>query len=204
MQTRSELILGGQRSGKSRRAELLARDWLAQAPGHQAVMIATATAWDDEMLKRIAHHQQDRAERVPGMQTVEEPLALGEAIQAHSAPQTIVVVDCLTLWLTNLLMPHENAPNNDKNGKNSQKKPSKEAVAQKIQGLAASLLIAVQNAPGPVVLVGNEIGLGVIPMGRETRDFVDALGRLNQDVAASCDRVTFMAAGLPLTLKGQA
>jgi len=204
MQTRSELILGGQRSGKSRRAELLARDWLAQAPGHQAVMIATATAWDDEMLKRIAHHQQDRAERVPGMQTVEEPLALGEAIQAHSAPQTIVVVDCLTLWLTNLLMPHENAPNNDKNGKNSQKKPSKEAVAQKIQGLAASLLIAVQNAPGPVVLVGNEIGLGVIPMGRETRDFVDALGRLNQDVAASCERVTFMAAGLPLTLKGQA
>jgi len=156
------------------------------------------------MLKRIAHHQQDRAERVPGMQTVEEPLALGEAIQAHSAPQTIVVVDCLTLWLTNLLMPHENAPNNDKNGKNSQKKPSKEAVAQKIQGLAASLLIAVQNAPGPVVLVGNEIGLGVIPMGRETRDFVDALGRLNQDVAASCERVTFMAAGLPLTLKGQA
>ncbi|MBC7720326.1 MAG: bifunctional adenosylcobinamide kinase/adenosylcobinamide-phosphate guanylyltransferase [Chitinophagaceae bacterium] len=204
MQTRSELILGGQRSGKSRRAELLARDWLAQAPGHQAVMIATATAWDDEMLKRIAHHQQDRAERVPGMQTVEEPLALGEAIQAHSAPQTIVVVDCLTLWLTNLLMPHENAPNNDKNGKNSQKKPSKEAVAHKIQGLAASLLIAVQNAPGPVVLVGNEIGLGVIPMGRETRDFVDALGRLNQDVAASCERVTFMAAGLPLTLKGQA
>jgi len=204
MQTRSELILGGQRSGKSRRAELLARDWLAQAPGHQAVMIATATVWDDEMLKRIAHHQQDRAERVPGMQTVEEPLALGEAIQAHSAPQTIVVVDCLTLWLTNLLMPHENAPNNDKNGKNSQKKPSKEAVAQKIQGLAASLLIAVQNAPGPVVLVGNEIGLGVIPMGRETRDFVDALGRLNQDVAASCERVTFMAAGLPLTLKGQA
>lgn len=204
MQTRSELILGGQRSGKSRRAELLARDWLAQAPGHQAVMIATATAWDDEMLKRIAHHQQDRAERVPGMQTVEEPLALGEAIQAHSAPQTIVVVDCLTLWLTNLLMPHENAPNNDKNGKNSQKKPSKEAVAHKIQGLAAALLIAVQNAPGPVVLVGNEIGLGVIPMGRETRDFVDALGRLNQDVAASCERVTFMAAGLPLTLKGQA
>ena len=200
MQTHSELILGGQRSGKSRRAELLARDWLAQAPDRKAVMIATATAWDDEMLKRIARHQQDRAERVPGMLTFEEPLSLGQAIQAHSARQTMVVVDCLTLWLTNLLMPYEDA----KTTENSQKNTSKEAVSQKVKARSASLLIAIQNAPGPVVLVGNEIGLGVIPMGRETRDFVDALGRLNQDVAASCERVTFMAAGLPLILKGPA
>ena len=197
----SELILGGQRSGKSRRAELLARDWLAQSPSHQAVMIATATPWDDEMAARIARHQQDRAERVPGMQTVEEPIELGEAIQTHSKPQTLVVVDCLTLWLTNLLMPYENAENNSKNAKNGLKNLSKAAVDQQILPQSASLLIAIGSAPGPLILVGNEIGLGVIPMGRETRAFVDALGRLNQDVAAACERVTFMAAGLPLTLK---
>ena len=197
MQARSEFILGGQRSGKSRRAELLARDWLAQSPARKAVMIATAAAWDDEMKDRIARHQLDRAERVPGMTTVEDSLNLGEAVQTHSKPQTIVVVDCLTLWLTNLLMPHENAESSLKNRLNLP--PDKQIHAQ-----AASLLIAIKNASGPVILVGNEIGLGVIPMGRETRDFVDALGRLNQDVAAVCERVTFMAAGLPLTLKGQA
>ena len=203
MLSRSEFILGGQRSGKSRRAELMASDWLALAPSHQAVLIATATAWDDEMRERIARHQLDRAERVPGMQTIEEPIKLGEAIQTHSQPHTLVVVDCLTLWLTNLLMPHENAEISPENAENDPENVSKEAVAQQIQAQEASLLIAIKNARGPVVLVGNEIGLGVIPMGRETRAFVDALGRLNQDVAAACERVTFMAAGLPLFLKGQ-
>ena len=202
MAARSELILGGQRSGKSRRAELLARDWLAQSPDHRAVMIATATAWDDEMVERIARHQFDRAERVPGMTTVEEPVNLGEAVQIHSKPHTIVVVDCLTLWLTNLLMPHEHAEKSPKSAENDQKKTSNRPPDQQIRAQAATLLIALNNASGPVILVGNEIGLGVIPMGRETRDFVDALGRLNQEVAAACERVTFMAAGLPLTLKG--
>ena len=196
MTSRSELILGGQRSGKSRRAELLARDWLVESPGHRAVMIATATAWDNEMAERIARHRQDRAERVPGMKTVETPIELGGSIQTHSSPQTMVVVDCLTLWLTNLLMPHESA-------EIAQKDLSSVAFDQRIRAQLASLLIAINNASGPVILVGNEIGLGVIPMGRETRAFVDALGRLNQDVAAACERVTFMAAGLPLTLKGQ-
>ena len=188
---RSELILGGQKSGKSRRAELLARSWLAQAPSHQAVMIATAQPWDDEMRERIARHQTDRAERVPGMQTVEEPLALGETLARYSQPQTLVVVDCLTLWLTNLLMPAEN---NEQN----------EAAAHAARAQVAMVLRAIENAAGPVVLVGNEIGLGVIPLGRETRAFVDALGLLNQQVAQACQRVTFMAAGLPLTLKGTA
>ena len=197
MQARSEFILGGQRSGKSLRAELLARDWLLQSPDHEAVMIATATTWDDEMKDRIARHRLDRAERVPGMKTVEEPVNLGDAVQTHSKPRTIVVVDCLTLWLTNLLMPHENAESNLKNKLNL-------PLNQQTHAQAASLLIAIKNASGPVILVGNEIGLGVIPMGRETRDFVDALGRLNQEVAAVCERVTFMAAGLPLILKGQA
>lgn len=184
---KSELILGGQKSGKSRRAELLARQWLDQSSAHSAVLIATAQPWDDEMRQRIARHQADRAERVPGMATVEEPLALAEAIQAHSRADTLVVVDCLTLWLTNRLMPADFEQN----------KP----LSHVDSAPAASLLIAIAQAHGPVVLVGNEIGLGVIPMGREVRAFVDALGRLNQDVAATCQRVTLMAAGLPLTLK---
>lgn len=188
---KSELILGGQKSGKSRRAELLAQQWLAQSPQHQAVFIATAQPWDDEMRERIARHQQDRALRVPGMTTVEEPLQLAQAIAQHSRTHTLVVVDCLTLWLTNLLMPAENLK-------------EKEPEPQWGRVQTAMLLGAVGVAPGPVILVGNEIGLGVIPLGRETRAFVDALGRLNQDVAATCQRVTLMAAGLPLTLKDSA
>ena len=195
MIARSELILGGQRSGKSRRAEMLARSWLAMSPGHEAVLIATGQPWDDEMRARIARHQLDRAERVPGMRTLEEPLALPEALAACSNAHTLVVVDCLTLWLTNQLMPIEIMPiEND---------ASKMPLLQQIRGLDAMLSGAIASATGPVILVGNEIGLGVIPMGRETRDFVDALGRLNQEVAAVCARVTLMVAGLPLTLKGQ-
>jgi len=187
---KSEFILGGQRSGKSRRAEMLARTWLDQSDNHRAVLIATAQPWDDEMRQRIARHQADRALRVPGMVTVEEPLALAEAIAANSKPHTLVVVDCLTLWLTNLLMPVEPSASEEN-----------VPLAPEEYARSASLLIAIQDNPGPVVLVGNEIGLGVIPMGREVRAFVDALGRLNQDVASVCQRVTLMAAGLPLCLK---
>lgn len=186
---RSELILGGQKSGKSRRAELLARDWLAESPRHQALLIATAQPWDDEMRQRVARHQRDRAARVPALRTVEEPLALAQAIARHSQADTLLVVDCLTLWLTNWLMPVAAA-----------------APADPLPGQAgtvpvAALLQAITQARGPVVLVGNEIGLGVIPLGSEVRAFVDALGQLNQAVAAVCQRVTLMAAGLPLTLK---
>ena len=193
---RSELILGGQKSGKSRRAEALAQNWLAQSTEHQALLIATGQPWDDEMRERIARHRQDRAARVPAMQTLEEPLQLAQALQQLSQPHTLVVVDCLTLWLTNWLMPAENAENSPKNESNR-------PLAQYPRAQEAMILIAIEKATGPVVLVGNEIGLGVIPLGRETRGFVDALGRLNQDVAKVCERVTFMAAGLPLTLKDQ-
>lgn len=185
---RSELILGGQRSGKSRRAELLARDWLAAAPATRAVMVATGQAWDEEMRERIVRHQADRAARVPGMATVEEPLALVDALRRHSDPQTLIVVDCLTLWLTNLTMPAD---------------PAQALGEGAVIAAGEELCATITAAPGPVVLVGNEIGLGVIPMGREVRAFVDALGRLNQQVAAACERVTLMAAGLPLTLKGR-
>lgn len=107
---RSELILGGQRSGKSRHAELLAREWLAQSPQHQALMLATGQAYDEEMRERIRRHQADRAERVPGMLTLETPVALPAAIEAHSHVHTLLVVDCLTLWLTQLLMPYQPSP----------------------------------------------------------------------------------------------
>lgn len=187
--TRSEFILGGQKSGKSRRAEQLAAAWLTDA-GHRAVFIATAQPWDAEMQKRIARHQRDRAERVPDMLTVEEPLQLAEAIAHHSRPDTLVVVDCLTLWFTNLLMPAEFKENQP---------PAQVSPAQ-----TATFLEAISAAPGPLVLVGNEIGLGVIPLGREVRAFVDALGSLNQQVAQRCQRVTLMAAGLALTLKDAA
>ena len=180
---RSELILGGQKSGKSRRAESLASAWLAHSAQHRAVLVATAQPWDDEMRERIARHQQEREMRVPGLRTVEEPLHLAAAVKAHSAPDTLLVVDCLTLWLTNWLMP-AGVP------------PQQEFAAPR-----AALLQALDQAAGPVVLVGNEIGLGVIPLGREVRAFVDTLGSLNQDLARVCERVTLMAAGLPLTLK---
>jgi len=101
----SELILGGQRSGKSRRAEMLARQWLQADSVHRAVLIATAQPWDEEMQQRIARHQLDRAARVPGMRTVEEPQNLADAINAQTRADTLIVVDCLTLWLTNLRMP---------------------------------------------------------------------------------------------------
>lgn len=185
---RSTFILGGQRSGKSRRAELLACDWLAAAPRRRAVMVATGQAWDEEMRERIARHQADRALRVPGMLTVEEPLALAEAVRQHSDPKTLIVVDCLTLWLTNLMMPAD---------------PTQALHENDVIAAGEALCKAIVAAPGPLVLVGNEIGLGVIPMGREVRAFVDALGRLNQRVAASCQRVTLMAAGLPLNLKDE-
>ena len=186
-----ELILGGQKSGKSRRAEQRAIDWLAEAPAtRRAVLIATGQAHDNEMRERIARHQADRAQRVPAMRTVEEPIELAREIVTQSASDTLVVIDCLTLWLTNLLMPL----------RSESARPMTRTPATHI----GMLLVALREARGPVVLVGNEIGLGVIPLGGETRAFVDALGRLNQDVAAACGRVTLMVAGLPLTLKAPA
>ncbi len=180
-----ELILGGQKSGKSRRGEELAAAWLGRSDAHRAVLIATGQAHDDEMRARIERHRRDRALRVPGLGTVEEPRALAQALRAHVAPQTLVLVDCLTLWLTNLLMPVEGIA----------------CSPVDIDAATDALVRELGAASGPVVLIGNEIGLGVIPLGREVRSFVDSLGTLNQRVAAACDRVTLMAAGLPLTLK---
>lgn len=182
---RSELILGGQRSGKSHRAESLSSQWLSDAT-HRAVMIATACAWDDEMRDRIIRHQSDRALRLPNMQTIEEPVNIASVIKLHSTEKTLIVVDCLTLWLTNLLMPIK-----------SEDAVSEAEVVKAIEALSR----AIEHASGPVVFVSNEIGLGVIPMGAGVRSFVDHQGRLNQHLASVFQRVTLMVAGLPLRLK---
>ena len=185
----SELLLGGQRSGKSRRAETLAHAWLDASPNHRSVFIATGQAWDNEMQMRIARHQQDRSVSLPQMTTVEAPRAVAEAVRQHCAPDTLVVVDCLTLWLTNLLMPLD---------------PAQALDEAEVLAAGEALCVAIAEAAGPVVVVSNEVGLGVVPMGREVRAYVDALGRLNQQMASVCERVTLMAAGLPLALKGNA
>ena len=186
---RSELILGGQKSGKSRRAEALAAQWLAASPAHRALLIATAEAHDEEMRQRIARHQSDRAARVPRMQTLEEPRDLARVLVQRGAPDTLIVVDCLTLWLTHWMFGFD------------ENLMQKEALAHDWPAQAALFFEALAKTPGPVVLVGNEIGLGVIPLGSQVRAFVDALGVLNQQAAQACARATLMVSGLPLTLK---
>ena len=180
-----ELILGGQRSGKSRCAEARAQAWLAGDPGCSALFIATARALDDEMQARIARHRLDRAARVPAMATLEEPVALGEALRAHAKARRLIVVDCLTLWLTNLVMPQRGQPLDE----------------TALAGARDAVLDALRSATEPIVLVSNEIGLGVAPLGAETRRFVDELGRLHQSIAEVCSRVTLMVAGIEVAVK---
>jgi adenosylcobinamide kinase/adenosylcobinamide-phosphate guanylyltransferase len=162
------LVLGGARSGKSRYAEARVR-----AAGGPLIYIATAQASDEEMTDRIAHHREDRG---PDWRTVEAPIDLPEAIeQANGAA---VLVDCLTLWATNLLLADAD-----------------------IDAATERLLTAVRTHPGPLALVSNEIGLGIVPDNALSRRFRDIAGRLNQMVAEAVDEVQFIAAGLPLTLK---
>jgi adenosylcobinamide kinase/adenosylcobinamide-phosphate guanylyltransferase len=181
-----ELILGGAKSGKSRTAESRAAAWLATSHTHRATLLATALAGDDEMAACIRRHRSDRAERVPALATLEVPQALAAVLQAHSTPQHLLVVDCLTLWLTQCLLPHEGPAQSEAAWAHTQQ----------------ALLDTLQACPGPVVLVSNEIGLGVMPMSREARACVNALGRLHQQVAERCSRVTLMVAGCALAVKG--
>ncbi len=167
------LILGGVRSGKSRLAEQLA----AQS-GLPVTYIATATAEDAEMQQRIERHQADR----PGHWTlVEEPLALGAALQQHAAEGRCLLVDCLTLWLTNLLMAEDTA---------------------RLERELDALVSVLAALPGEIILVSNETGMGVIPMGEITRRYCDEAGRLHQRLAQACERVVLTVAGLPQVLKG--
>ena len=179
MSTQSHtLIVGGQRSGKSRQAERLALDW-AREPGHSVCVIATAEAHDEEMRQRIARHQ---AERPAGFATVEAPLHLAEALRSAAAPGRLLIVDCLTLWLTNWLMPMDG-------------QPRREAWHEAFEALLATL----PTLASPVVFVSNEVGWGVMPLGREVREYADELGRLNQAVARRCKQLTMMVAGQPWT-----
>ncbi|MEM6834609.1 MAG: bifunctional adenosylcobinamide kinase/adenosylcobinamide-phosphate guanylyltransferase [Pseudomonadota bacterium] len=164
-------ILGGARSGKSARALSIAEEI-----GSARVFVATAEAWDDEMEARIARH---KAERGPGWSSIEAPLDIIPAITQASANSDVCLVDCLTLWLSNL-MHHECD------------------VDAEVKALCA----AIRAATIPLVLVSNEVGLGLVPETPLGRAFRDEQGRLNQQVAAVCDKVEFIAAGLPITLKG--
>lgn len=172
------LILGGQRSGKSRHAELLAQQWLAADAARRVTVVATATAYDDEMRERIARHRVDRAARIQRAQTVEEPLQLARVLRKQSEPGHLLLVDCLTLWLTNWLMPAEGKPD-----------------LAAWQDECDAMLACLSDLASPVVFVSNEVGWGVIPMSSEVRFFVDELGRLNQAVARHCEQVTLMVAG---------
>ena len=181
---RHELVLGGQRSGKSRCAEARALAWLA-APGHSAVLLATALGGDDEMRERIRRHQQDRARRVPDLAAEEVPRELARALDFHSAPGHLVVIDCLTLWLTNLLLPIGGAGLD----------PAACDAAR------SGLCTALQRASGPVLQVSNQVDMSVTPVSAEARRFVDELGWLHPAVAAQCASVTLMVAGIELPVK---
>ena len=190
---RSELIVGGQKSGKSSRAEQLAADWSLSDPQHEVMMIATAQAWDAEMKVRIKKHRIMRQQKLPRCQTIEETIEITQVIEQYSDPKRFLLIDCLTLWLSNYLSPPPEQNNVS----------SSELAASFLQAHSA-LLTAIHTCKGPIVLVSNEIGQGVIPLGAETRNFVDQLGLLNQAVAQACERVTLMVAGYPIYIKGTA
>lgn len=177
-----ELILGGARSGKSREAERRALE-----SGLAVTVIATAEALDEEMAARIRRH---RADRPAGWRTVEAPVALADALRREAAPQRCLIVDCLTLWLSNLLADAHTL--------------AADATAEdlpRFRHQRDALLAALPALPGHIILVANEIGLGLVPETPLGRLFRDEAGRLNQMVASACRQVVFVAAGLPLVLK---
>jgi adenosylcobinamide kinase/adenosylcobinamide-phosphate guanylyltransferase len=162
------LVIGGARSGKSGFAERQ-----ALASGMAVTYVATGEVRDAEMAERIAHH---RSRRPAGWTTVEEPLRLAEALARVAAPDRCLLVDCLTLWLTNAMLGEQ-------------------------EGEIGKLLTALPGLPGDIILVSNEVGWGIVPENALARRFRDEQGRLNQRVAAIADEVTLVAAGLPLALK---
>lgn len=169
-----ELILGGARSGKSRLAEQL-----AVGSGLQVTYIATSQPSDAEMSERISQHRQRRPAH---WALVEEPLALAAVLCREAAADRCLLVDCLTLWLTNLLLCGD---------------------PQRLDTEREALLACLESLPGRLILVSNETGLGVVPLGELSRRYVDEAGWLHQALAQRCERVLFCVAGLPLAIKGQ-
>lgn len=170
-----QLILGGARSGKSRLAEKLATDSVLEV-----TYIATSQPLDGEMNQRIAHHRQRRPSH---WGLIEEPLELARVLQQAAGTGRCLLVDCLTLWLTNLLMLEDE---------------------QRLVLEREALLQCVATLPGEIIFVSNETGMGVVPLGELTRRYVDEAGWLHQALAERCQRVVLTVAGLPLTLKGTA
>lgn len=168
--TRAILVLGGARSGKSRYAETV-----AESCGRMPIVIATAEASDAEMEARIARH---RADRSSDWQVVEEPLALADVLRREARPERILVVDCLTLWLSNLM-----------------------CAGRDPEAETRELVACLEGLAGPVILVSNEVGAGIVPANAMARAFRDAQGRLNQALARRCDKVVLVVAGCPLAIK---
>ncbi|MEP1443901.1 MAG: bifunctional adenosylcobinamide kinase/adenosylcobinamide-phosphate guanylyltransferase [Hyphomicrobiales bacterium] len=170
------LVLGGARSGKSRYAEQLGHDWLTATPDGERLYIATCQAFDNEMSTRIDKHKEQRGDN---WTTIEEPFRLSHCLKTEAQKIRFILVDCLTLWLTNhLLAEHD--------------------IEQEI----ATLCDTLSKADGNIVLVANEVGLGIVPDNKLARQFRDHAGICNQRVAEVADRVVFIAAGLPLVMKG--
>ena len=169
------LILGGARSGKSRYAEEMARE-----ANKNLIYIATATIYDDEMQKRVTQHKEDRSSHQ--WTTIEEPLALASVLKENASPDSIILVDCLTLWLNNLLASND---------------------SDRLQKELNELLACLDSLQGEVIFVSNEVGMGIIPLGELTRQFVDEAGRLHQQLGQVVDTVILMVAGLPLFIKPQ-
>lgn len=169
-----ELILGGARSGKSHYAELCATESTLEV-----IYVATAQALDKEMQVRIHHHQKQRPSH---WRLIEEPLDLISVLQNNANENTCILVDCLTLWLSNQLCSELHKPNIEKN-----------------VNLLAEL---VPTLAGQIIFVSNEVSMGIVPLGEVSRHFVDEAGRLHQKLAAVCDRVTLMVAGIPSQIKG--
>ncbi|WP_340313926.1 bifunctional adenosylcobinamide kinase/adenosylcobinamide-phosphate guanylyltransferase [Rhizorhabdus argentea] len=164
------LVLGGARSGKSRYAQER-----AEGRSGELVFVATAQPFDEEMRDRIAHHRADRGDR---WSTIEVPLDLPGCILSEARAGRVLLVDCLTLWTSNILLAERD-------------------VEQEAQRLQASIAAA----DGAIILVSNEVGLGIVPDNSLARRFRDAAGSINQAVARICDNVVFVAAGLPMHLK---
>lgn len=178
------LVTGGSRSGKSAYAEAMAR---ALAP--EVVYIATASVRDDEMAQRIAAHRRARPQ---DWRTIEAPVKAGRAILEHAAPGRCIVLDCVTLWLSNVLGLHE---------AHTDPPPLKR---ERLEAERDALLSAVEQCRSHLVIVSNELGSGIVPMGQLTRFFVDEHGWTNQRLAELCDSVVLMVAGVPVKLKSPA
>ena len=170
-----ELVLGGARSGKSQYAEICAAE-----RGLDVLYVATAQAYDDEMQQRIQHHKQQRPAH---WQLIEEPINLLSVLKDNASETTCILVDCLTLWLSNQICSEE----------------IKDQLQENIDNLVSTL----PELPGKIIFVSNEVSMGIIPMGEINRQFVDEAGRLHQRLAAVCDKVTLMVAGIPSHIKGK-